>query len=112
MSGHSYGGVFVTHAMLEKPNMFQAYLAQSPYLDKAIGDPIVERMTKFLQANPKLDSFYYMNLGSEPNLEKNFSEMKKLLETKAPKSFRVYAESDSGKCLLFLFSFPGSRRYN
>ncbi len=97
LSGHSYGGVCVTFAMIEKPDMFQAYFAQSPFLDKTIGNPLVEHLAKFLEANPKLDSFYYMNVGDEPNLEENFKKVKELFEAKAPKSFKWNAEYNMGK---------------
>ncbi len=72
------------HAMIEKPNMFQAYITQSPFLDKTTGDPLVERITKFLDANPKLGNSYYMNVGNEPNLDVNFSKVENLLKTNAP----------------------------
>lgn len=97
LSGHSYGGVFVTHAMLEKPDLFQAYIAQSPYYSKEIGDPLVKRMTKFLSSNPKLDKFYYMNVGNEPRLKQNFDKVVKLFETNAPKTFRWNAKTDEKK---------------
>src|SRR6056297_2339066 len=44
LSGHSYGGVFVLHAMAKKPHLFQAYLTQSPFLDETIGPAVVERL--------------------------------------------------------------------
>jgi len=92
LSGHSFGGLFVTYAMIEKPHLFSAYFAQSPFLDAVRGTPIVTRMEKFLEDYPKYYGFYYMNIGNEPNLEQNFARMKKLFETKAPKSFIWYAE--------------------
>ena len=97
LSGHSYGGVFVIHAMIERPGLFQGYFAQSPFLDQKVGDPLVERLAKFLEANPKLNNFYYMNLGDEPTLEQNFNQMKAVLEVSAPKTFQWHVERSPGK---------------
>lgn len=97
LSGHSYGGVFVTHVLLERPGLFRGYLAQSPYMDQAIGAPIVERVPDFLDNNPKLHTFYYLNYGDEPNLEQNIQQIQKLFESKAPESFHWHAEHNAGK---------------
>lgn len=92
ISGHSFGGVFVTYAMVEHPEMFRAYLTQSPFLDRSIGGPLVERVSDVLANNPELNAFYYMNVGAEPNLEQNYRRMEGILGTASSDSF-VWASS-------------------
>ncbi|HKK72544.1 MAG TPA: hypothetical protein VKA86_15140 [Candidatus Krumholzibacteria bacterium] len=41
LSGHSYGGVLVTHALTRRPGLFRAFLAQSPYLAAPIAEPLL-----------------------------------------------------------------------
>ncbi|MEM7053793.1 MAG: alpha/beta hydrolase-fold protein [Pseudomonadota bacterium] len=73
LSGHSYGGVFVTHVMARQPELFQAYLTQSPFLDDAIGPAVIERLRASLHSGWQDDSpreaFYYLTWGNELNLE-------------------------------------------
>ena len=97
ISGHSLGGTFVTYAMVERPELFQAYLAQSPYTDEAVGAPLLERLENALETTPDLDAFYYMNLGDEPDLEPNFDRMETILGGASSDTFEWIAEREAGK---------------
>ncbi len=97
ISGHSLGGVFVTYAMVERPQVFQAYLTQSPYLDQTIGGPLLERVADALASSPQLAVFYYMNVGDEPDLEQNFERMEAILGAASSDSFVWFAEREAGK---------------
>ncbi len=97
LSGHSFGGVFVIHAMLTQPDLFQGYMAQSPYLDQSLGALMAQRFQAFIEQAPELDKFYYMNLGDEPNLEQGFNSIRNLLETSAPQGLRWEAVRDAGE---------------
>lgn len=90
LSGHSYGGVFVTHTMVRQSQLFQAYLTQSPFLDDAIGPAVIERLGAALhsdsQHSPSREVFYYLNWGNEPNLEPQIHAFKTLVQTDSPES--------------------------
>lgn len=97
ISGHSFGGVFVTFALMERPDLFEGYLVQSPYLDEKIGDPLLTRLEAFLRTRGTLDAFYYMNLGDEPDLEANFQRAETMFTTVSPEAFRWKAEQEADK---------------
>lgn len=79
ISGHSYGGVFVTWAALADDGLFSAYFTQSPYLDEAIGTPLVDRLASVLEAGTADPGFFFATLGEEPELERNFGRVGALL---------------------------------
>jgi len=83
--------------MVERPNLFQAYLTQSPYLDAEVGGPLLERVADALASTSQLDGFFYMNLGDEPDLEPNFERMKAILEATSSDSFAWFVEREAGK---------------
>ncbi len=97
LSGHSYGGVFVTYALAERPEMFDAYLTQSPFFDQGIGNPLLQRVSDRLSSNSELDRFFYMNVGNEPNLEQNFTRMEEILTTSSPDAFAWSSSRESDK---------------
>jgi len=70
ISGHSYGGVFVTWAASTSPALFDAYLAQSPFLDEAIGDPVVAAF-EGPSTSSGVPAYYFANVGAEPSLAPN-----------------------------------------
>ena len=75
ISGHSLGGAFVTSAMAERPDLFSAYLAQSPYLPGAFGETILGRLEAAADVDPGGSAFFYANLGDEPDLRAAFAEL-------------------------------------
>ncbi len=97
LSGHSFGGLLVTYAMVEHPGTFQAYLTQSPYLDHAIGGPLLERATEVLATPPTARTFYYMNIGEEPDLDQGFSRMEMILQGATSDSLVWFAGREVGK---------------
>lgn len=80
ISGHSYGGVLVTHALSRRPALFRAYLAQSPYLDEATAAPVVAELEKGLRRTDPQGVFYFANLGDEPELAAGFETLGAALE--------------------------------
>ncbi|MCZ6835226.1 MAG: alpha/beta hydrolase-fold protein, partial [Planctomycetota bacterium] len=64
LSGESRGGLFAMHAMIERPELFQAYFLLSPalYHDEAA---IIPRLRQFLDRESQLNISLYMNMGSE-----------------------------------------------
>lgn len=91
VSGHSYGGLLVIQALTQRPGLFRAHLGQSPYLDRAIGGPLLEQIEPVTTFSAEEESgkepsraFYYFNLGSEPNLEANFARLEATLKDATP----------------------------
>lgn len=63
--GHSFGGVFVTYALVEKPDLFDGYISISPYLQYA-DNHIVKEAEEKLLTDFKKDVYYYLCVGEEP----------------------------------------------
>ena len=64
LTGHSFGGLFAVHALLEEPDLFSAYIAISPSMwwdDQNL----VKKAEDFLKTKPQLDCFFYMTMGNE-----------------------------------------------
>lgn len=62
--GHSFGGLFAIHAMVHRPEIFDAYLAISPSLwwDQ---QQLVEQAQTFLLKNPEFEANLYMTMANE-----------------------------------------------
>lgn len=75
LSGHSYGGVFVTHAMAARPDAFAGYFAQSPYLDVGVGDALVDHVSDRAAEGELSDAHYHATLGDEPALSANYERL-------------------------------------
>ncbi len=95
VSGHSVGGVFVTHAMITRPGLFRVYLAQSPYLIEAIAAPLLDRIATTL-GDRTGDGFFYLNLGDEPNLLENYDRLREILANGAPEGFEWASDREDG----------------
>lgn len=86
LMGHSFGGTFATYALLNKPDVFNAYIAISPYM--MYDDAFVVK-----EAKTKLQSKYnnvqfYMTVGNEPDYFETLAEFEEIVETKSPKGFK------------------------
>jgi len=80
ISGHSLGGAFTTSALAERPDLFNAYMVQSPYLPGEFGAAILNNL-KAATSEPMEDgTFYYANLGTEPDLDGAFTELAGIVE--------------------------------
>lgn len=62
--GHSFGGLFAVHAMVNHPGLFDAHLAISPSMwwDN---QTLVEQAEQFLDENPEHETRLYMTMGNE-----------------------------------------------
>lgn len=86
--GHSYGGLFTMFAMLEKPELFNAYIAMDPsfwYKNKMLLKQASEEFMKQMDWNRPL--FISGRQGSGMD-EMGISDMEKLLKNSAPKDLR------------------------
>lgn len=85
LMGHSLGGTFVTYTILNKPDLFNAYISVSPYLmyDDNLMVRETEQKLKSKYSNLKL----YMTVGNEPNYFEALDYFAKTVKTKSPKGF-------------------------
>lgn len=79
LAGHSLGGLFVVHAMIAKPDLFNSYIAVSPALqwDNQV---VIKRAEDFLKTRKETPKTLYFSLGYEPGpIEDAFHQFKQLL---------------------------------
>jgi hypothetical protein len=62
--GHSFGGLFALHVLMNHPQSFHAYIAISPSLWWNDGE-LVAGAVKSLERLPEQERFLYMSMGSE-----------------------------------------------
>jgi uncharacterized protein len=64
-AGHSLGGLFAVHAMLSRPELFNAYIAVSPSLqwDNFV---LTDRAKEFFKTHKDYNRTLYVSLGNEP----------------------------------------------
>ena len=67
LAGHSLAGLFTLHALLDAPEMFQAYIAMDPALwwDDQL---LVHRADSRISEGQQLDGSVYISLANEPDL--------------------------------------------
>jgi len=80
ISGHSLGGAFATSALAERPDLFNAYMVQSPYLADEFGAAILDNLKAATRDAMEDGPFYYANLGTEPDLDGAFTELVGIVE--------------------------------
>jgi len=62
LEGHSFGGLFSTYALMEKPDIFDAFIIQAPALwwNK---EEMTEKAKTFFKSNSNLDKAIYFGIG-------------------------------------------------
>ncbi len=66
LMGHSFGGTFAVYALLTKPDVFDGYIAISPYLQFADNYLVKESMAA-LKPFERSRKYFYMTVGDEPD---------------------------------------------
>ena len=84
--GHSFGGTFATYALLEKPGLFNAYIAISPYMMYDNDFVVREAKTK-LKSKYNNEVQFYMTVGNEPDYFVALASFEEIVAEKAPKGF-------------------------
>jgi predicted alpha/beta superfamily hydrolase len=83
MFGWAYGGGFVVETMTTKPDLFDVYIAASPF-------PLKERLSSIdslLKVNSNFDKLLYVTSGTnEGTVKEGTNELNILLKNKAPNS--------------------------
>ncbi|HET9531708.1 MAG TPA: alpha/beta hydrolase-fold protein, partial [Blastocatellia bacterium] len=103
-AGHSFGGLFAVHAMLARPDLFNAYIAVSPSLqwDNQL---LVKRAEEFFKGRSQFDKSLFVTLGNEPPpIADGFKSFKELLAKVQAKGFdweaQLMDDEDHGSVVL------------
>ena len=62
--GHSFGGLFAVYTLLNKPDLFDAYIAISPSMWWDDQNQLVKAQ-EFFKSDPDLNGYFYMTMGNE-----------------------------------------------
>jgi len=84
--GHSLGGTFATYAMVDFPDVFNSYIAISPFLHFQNGifiDEIEKKFKGFIKGKRQ----YFMSVGNEPYYLEPLSRFEKIMKSSIPESF-------------------------
>jgi len=106
-AGHSFGGLFAIHALITRPNLFNAYIAVSPSLQWDDGRTL-HQAQQFFSTHAELKKALFVSLaneGSRPNpMGENFEQFRKTLSAGAPKGLiwdsALYPDEDHGSTVL------------
>lgn len=80
--GHSLGGTFATYALLSKPEVFNAYIAISPYLMYDYNYLVRKTIADLLSDYD--NRWFYMTLGDEPDYVEALDKFSQVIGEKAP----------------------------
>lgn len=106
-AGHSLGGLMAIHALITRPDLFNAYIAVSPSLwwnDKRT----LRQAQEFFAKREQLQKTLFFSLGNEGNKDtpmgQGFDQFREALTTKAPNDFHWgsarYEDEDHGSTVL------------
>ncbi len=102
-AGHSLGGLLVTHTMLTRPQMFNAYIAASPVLHWD-NDLLIKRGQIVFAEKREWNRVYFAGLGAEPDYQKGFDAFRDLLNKTNPKKlsyeFQQFSDDNHGSVVL------------
>ena len=63
--GHSLGGMLAVHALVTRPDMFNAYISASPYLQYD-DEHVIDEAEGILEGKPDLGNSLFLTVGNEP----------------------------------------------
>ncbi|MTB52836.1 alpha/beta hydrolase-fold protein [Lewinella sp. W8] len=87
--GHSFGGLFATHALINHPGGFEAYLAISPSLWWDEQRLVLEQAEAFFREHQDLRAHFFMTMGNEGrDMVGGMWKLAALLEEQAPENLR------------------------
>lgn len=85
-AGHSLGGLFVVYSFVTRPDLFNAYVAASPYLQWD-NNFVIKRAEDVFKQNKTWNKRMFIALGNEPAYENGFNSFQELLKKSKPKDF-------------------------
>ncbi len=111
LMGHSLGGTFIGYSLLEHPDVFNSYIAASPYLQYA-NDYIVNEAKLKLKKKYKIPKSFFMSIGNEPDYYPVLDKFSQLIQTNSNKSIDfIYVEmkDDNHSTTPYISLFNGLR---
>jgi predicted alpha/beta superfamily hydrolase len=84
--GHSLTGMFTIYTMLNKPGLFNAYIAASPYVQYD-NDNIVKQADLLLKSRYDIPQHLYITIGNEPDYFPPLEKLTGIFKSKAPEGF-------------------------
>jgi|CXWL01.1.fsa_nt_gi predicted alpha/beta superfamily hydrolase len=111
-AGHSYGGLAVVYSFVSRPELFNAYIAASPYLHWD-NDLVIKRAQEVLKQKRDWRKKLFVGVGNEPEYLPAFRSLKEVLQTSNPKNlefeFQQYQNDNHASALLPVY-FAGLRK--
>ena len=111
LMGHSLGGTFAAYSLLEYPDVFDAYIAVSPYLQYADNYINSQAELKLKKEYAKPKSFY-MTVGEEPDYLKVLDEFSELIQEKSDNAIKflyIQMQGENHGTTPYLSLFNGLR---
>lgn len=102
-AGHSLAGLFVIYSMLERPEIFNAFIAASPVIhwDE---NYLIKRAEKYFSQSGRPTQRLYVGLGNEPEYVPGFNSFQALLKREKPKGleyrFEQFKDENHGSVVL------------
>jgi uncharacterized protein len=86
LSGHSITAMYSIYAMVNKPDLFNAYTLASPYVmyDQ---NYVIKHAEKNLPNSFNKKTYLYMTLGNEPDYVEHIDELTNIFKEKSPENF-------------------------
>jgi predicted alpha/beta superfamily hydrolase len=107
LAGHSLGGLLAIHALITRPDLFNAYIAVSPSLQWD-DERTLHQAQQFFAGQKELKRTLFFSLGNEGNVPNQmgdaFEQLQKTLSANSPKGFVVqsarFRDEDHGSTVL------------
>ncbi|MCY1723128.1 alpha/beta hydrolase-fold protein [Prolixibacteraceae bacterium Z1-6] len=109
--GHSFGGTFIAYSLVEKPDLFDGFIAVSPYLQYADNYMVTQTREK-LNLNNTGKKYLYMTVGDEPNYFEPLKQYTQLMEQQSADNIQfkyVKMENENHGTTPYLTLFNGLR---
>lgn len=89
LEGHSFGGLFSTYALMEKPDIFDAFIIQAPALWWNT-EEMTAKAKPFFKSNSNLDKVIYFGIGGGDGwgMRQELKRYVQVIEENPPKNLR------------------------
>ncbi|MEN8120739.1 MAG: alpha/beta hydrolase-fold protein [Bacteroidota bacterium] len=111
LMGHSFGGTFAVYSLLTKPEVFNAYIAISPYIHY-VDNYLVKEAKKSLKSKYDNQKYFYMTVGDEPTYFSALAEFYSLVKEKSNNAINleyVKMSAENHGSIPYLSLFNGLR---
>ena len=98
-AGHSWGGQFVTYALSQSPETFDAYFITSPSISDDWREKTSDALKQILEQDLDFPDFIYVSVGGNdnPSPTTGYRNLISLLERHLPKEVTLYHEVNEGQ---------------